>query len=344
MKYQLTFILLFVLLVLLFLLDLALGSVAIPIEALLSLPFTSSEGLSLEQNIVFKLRLPQALTAILSGAALSAAGLQMQTFFRNPLVGPSILGITSGASLGVGLLVLASGSSVGWLMLQQFSTLGQWLMVLVAALGSALVMFIIVLVANWVHDNVVLLIVGMMLGNLTTALVGLGQYFSQPEQIQDYLMWTFGSLGGLDFGQLQVLSVFVALGTLGAFLLAKPLNNMLLGDNYARSLGVHIGRMRLLLIIMSSLLAGSVTAFCGPIGFIGIAVPHLTRMLFKTADHRVLIPAVCLLGAGLMLICDIIAKLPGSPISLPINAVTALIGSPIVIMIILKNRHLQRSF
>lgn len=335
---------LLVLLFIFFILDLALGSVAIPFEEIISIVL-GGEGPNLAwKNIILKIRLPQAITAVLAGSALALGGLHMQTLFHNPLAGPSILGITAGASLGVATVMLASGSAISLFSIAGIEGLGSWLIVTAAVLGSGLILSIVLTIALRVRDNVVVLIVGIMIGNLTIALVSIWQYFSEPEQIQAYLIWTFGSLGGVTSAHLRVLSFCVCLGILLSFPLIKSLNALLLGENYANSLGISIQRVRLSIIVITSLLAGSITAFCGPIGFIGIAVPHLARSLLNTSDHRILVPAVCLAGAVLMLFCDMLAKLPGSQATLPINAVTALIGAPVVIGVILKRQNLRGAF
>ena len=332
------------LLCLLFLLDLLLGSVEIDVSHVWG-AIVGTEGISeVESNIIRKIRLPKAFTAVIVGSALSVSGLQMQTLFRNPLAGPSVLGISSGASLGVALLMFVMGGVGGFWGIGQLKFAGSTLLVIAASAGAGLIFLLILLLSLRVRDNVVLLILGIMMGFITASIVSIWQYFSDPGQIQDYLIWTFGSLSGVSNSQLSILSVCVGLGVFAAFVLSKPLNMLLLGEDYARSLGLQIKRTRILIILSTSLLTGAVTGFCGPIGFIGIAVPHLTRSLFNTSDHRILIPSTCLIGSIIMLLCDIIAQLPGYSIALPINAVTALIGAPVVIAIILQRRNLQRSF
>ncbi|MEM6799855.1 MAG: iron ABC transporter permease [Bacteroidota bacterium] len=331
-------------LLLFFLLDLFLGSVNISPAEVWTALFGTDANPTIEQNIIRKIRLPKALTAIFVGAGLSVAGLQMQTLFRNPLAGPSVLGISSGASLGVALLMFVLGGVGGFWGIGSLKIGGSAMLVLAASLGAGLIFFLILLLSLKIRDNVVLLILGIMMGFITSSLVSIWQYFSEPSQIQDYLIWTFGSLNGLNQSQLSILGICVGIGTLMAFILSKGLNMLLLGEEYAKSLGLHIKRMRIWVILSSSLLTGAITGFCGPIGFIGIAVPHLGRALFNTSDHRVLIPMTSLIGAIVMLACDIVSQLPGYSIALPINAVTALIGAPVVILIILRNRNLERSF
>lgn len=278
------------------------------------------------------------------GSALSVGGLQMQTLFRNPLAGPSVLGITAGASLGVAAVMLAAGSVTTIFSVRQLDLGSSWLIIGAATIGAALVLAVILAISFRIKDNVVMLIVGIMVANITIAIVSIWQYFSDPEQIQEYILWTFGSLGGVTNEQLGVLSLIVLSGVLLTFFLSKTLNALLLGENYAQSMGLNIRRSRILIIAVTSLLAGSITGFCGPIGFVGIAVPHLTRSFLNTSDHRVLIPSCVLVGGMLMLLCDIISQVPGSQTVLPVNAITAMIGSPIVIWIIVKRRNLKSSF
>ena len=342
-KLTLTVALIFAVLALL-ILDLALGSVHIPFHEVINiLTGQGSDNIAWEK-IIESIRLPKAFTAILTGMALSLSGLQMQTLFRNPLAGPSVLGITAGASLGVAVVMLSSGYVTTSYAIQQFGISGSWLIVLASTLGSALIFLIVIGISLRIHDNVVLLIVGIMIANVTISVVSIWQYFSGPEQIQDYLIWTFGSLSGVTNQHLQVLSVTVLTGIVLTFIASKYLNLLLLGENYARSMGLNTKAVKVLIISSTSLMAGAITGFCGPIGFIGIAVPHLSRSVFNTSDHRVLIPMSCFMGAALMLGCDIIAQLPGSQSTLPINSVTALVGSPVVIWVILKRRNLKAAF
>lgn len=328
----------------LFLVNLALGSVDIPLPDIIGILLGESAENPAWQKIVVNIRIPRAVTAILAGSALSVGGLQMQTLFRNPLAGPSVLGITAGASLGVAVVMLAAGSITSIFAIQQLSALGSWLIVIAASMGSAGVLLLILLISIKVRDNVTLLIIGLMIGNITIALVSIWQYFSQPEQIQDYLIWTFGSLGGVPLSQLWILGAVALGGGIIALSLSKSLNGLLLGENYARSMGLSVTSARIWIIASTSLLAGGITAFCGPIGFVGIAVPHLTRSLLGTNDHRVLIPGTLLTGAILLLACDIIAQVPGSTTTLPISAVTSMVGSPVVIWVIIKRKNLQASF
>ncbi len=322
---------------LVFVLDVALGPVRIPVLTVVRhLLGRGAAADTATAFIVHQIRLPKALTALAVGSGLAVSGLQMQTLFRNPLAGPSALGLTAGAGLGVALVMLTSGSVASANAVRALGLGGSWALVLAATAGAALVMALVLALAARVRDNVILLIVGLMVASVTGAIVSLCQYFSAPEQIQEYLLWTFGALGGVTGPHLAVLATVVGLGLGLALASAKPLNALLLGETYARSLGLRVRRSRTLIILSTSLLAGSITAFCGPIGFVGIAVPHLTRGLLRTADHRVLLPGACLLGAALVLACDCLAQLPGSQITLPINVVTSLLGAPVVLWVVLR--------
>lgn len=329
------------LLVLAFLLDVAWGSVHIPVKEVIRILFTPDSGNESWIYIIEKIRIPKALTAIIVGCGLSVSGLQMQTLFRNPLAAPSVLGISAGASLGVALVMLSAGSITSLYTIKELGISGSWLIILASSLGAALIMVIIVSISSSLKDNVIVLIVGVMIGNITFSIISIWQYFSSPELIKDYLIWTFGSLGGVTGSQLLILALVVTIGLLISFFSSKLLDALLLGDNYARSMGLTVKHARLLIIGSTSILAGGITAFCGPIGFIGIAVPHLARALFNTSNHRILIPACCLIGTVLMLVCDIVAQLPGSQTVLPINVITALVGSPVVIWIIAGPKKLR---
>lgn len=328
-------LLLFLALCVLLVLDLSIGSVSIPIDAIFG-DLMGNDIKSSWHQILINFRLPKAITAILVGMGLGVTGMHMQTFFRNPLAGPFVLGISSGASLGVALLIMA-GVTFGFAQ-------SAGLTALAAAIGASLVMALVVVTAIRLRDNMSLLIVGLMFGSATGALVSILQFFSQAESIQSYLSWTFGSLGTVTWDKMWVFLPVVLAGLIGSVALLKPLNTLLLGENYAMSMGINIKRTRLMIIVIASLLAGTITAFCGPIAFIGIALPHLTRMIFNTSDHRYLFPLLLLLGAIVMLVCDIIAQLPGSQHTLPINAVTAILGAPVVIWIILSRGNLKRFF
>jgi len=343
------FVGLILLAILFFILDVMLGSVQIPFKEVFNIIFLQKSENTAWLFIIEKIRIPKAITAVLVGCGLSVSGLQMQTLFRNPLAGPSELGITAGAGLGVAAVMLAGGSSASMYAISKLGVSGSWLIIVMASLGSALVLSLILLIAGRIRDNVILLIVGVMIGTITLSIVSIWQYFSQPEQLQEYIMWTFGSLGGVTQYHLYALSGVVAFGLLLAFISSKALNALLLGENYARSMGLTIGRTRLIIMLSTSLLTGSITAFCGPIGFVGIAIPHITRSLFGTSDHRVLIPGCCLTGMVLLLLCDIIAQMPGvgtpgMQTVIPVNVVTSLLGAPVVIWIIISRNNLRSSF
>ena len=323
-------------------LDLLSGSVDIPLKEILSILSGSGNSNPGWEIIIIEFRIPKAITAVLAGSGLAISGLLMQTIFRNPLAGPFVLGISSGASLGVALLIL-TGSLLG-VTITQLSGIGSWSIVLAAIAGSSVVLLVIIIISVKVRDTMTLLIIGLMVGSLSGAIVSVLQYFSGAREIQSFLIWTFGSLGGVHGEELLILTIAVTIGMLASWWLSKPLDALLLGTSYAQSMGVNIGRIRLLVILCTSILAGSITAFCGPLAFIGIAVPHLTRIIFKTANHRVLIPGSILLGAIVMVICDLGAQLPGSNRALPINAITSLLGAPAVIAILIRSRNLSKSF
>lgn len=318
-----------------FLLDLILGSVLISLKDLLQ-GLRPGAGDNQWKFIIWDFRLPKALTAILVGAGLSVAGLMMQTLFRNPLAGPFVLGISSGASLGVALFVMLIG--IGGLNLANLSHFGSLGLVGSSVLGSVMVMLLVILASVRVSDSVSILIIGIMFGSITGAVVSVLQYFSDPDSVHSFLVWTFGSLSGVTWSQFYVLAPLVMLGILLSFGMQKPLNALLLGENYARGMGVNVKASRLIIIVLTSVIAGGLTAFTGPIAFVGVAVPHLARSLVKTSDHRILFPAVIALGSTLMLICDLISQLPGSNQVLPINSVTALFGAPVVIWVITRRR------
>jgi len=317
----------------LFLASLALGSVAIPLPDVVQILLGGTPSKPAWQDIVLQFRLPRAITAAAAGAALAISGLQLQALFRNPLVGPSVLGVNAGASLGVALVVL-TGNLAG---LSLVAPVG---LVAAASTGAGATLGLVLLVAHRVRNSLALLIFGIMFGYTATALVTILLHFSQLEQTLAYLSWTFGSFAGVTWNQMPVLLPLIMLGLVMALLGCKPLNLLLLGEEQAKSLGMSIGLVRGYLIISSALLAGVVTAFCGPIAFLGVAVPHLGRSLFRTLDHRLLVPASVLLGAILALGADLIAQLPGSQAVLPLNAVTALIGAPILIWLMLKRVRL----
>jgi len=299
-NYTKHFIFLSVLLVVLFVINISLGSVSIPFKELLNTLIGASSSKESWQTIIIDFRLPKAITAILVGSGLSISGLLMQTLFRNPLAGPFVLGISSGASLGVAIFILGTSFFGGFL----------------------------------------ILIIGLMFGSLTSAIISVLAYFSDADQIQQYLFWSFGSLGNLTWNELTVFTILYAIGIVGTIAVIKPLNSFMLGENYAKSLGVNIKKNRNLILVITSILTGVITAFSGPIAFVGLAVPHIARMIFTSSNHKILIPAVSILGAIVLLICDSIAQLPSSEFTLPINAVTSLFGAPVVIWLLIRKKRI----
>jgi len=325
-----------VLILVMLVLNLLLGSVKIPAADVIGVLFGDRSN-EIFSNIILKSRLPQALVAIVAGAGLAVSGLQMQTVFRNPLAGPSVLGISNGASLGVAIVVLMSSSLAG-VSLSRMGYVGDAAISIAAIIGSLAVMALIVWVARKVKGNVTLLIIGVMVGYLVTAIVGVLKFFSAEEDIKAYVVWGLGSFARVS-GDQMLLFVGMMLVLLPlSFLLVKTLNLMLLGDDYARNLGLNVSRARTLVILNSGVLVAIVTAYCGPIMFIGLAVPHLCRAIFRTSDHRVLVPGTILAGAALALLCSLAARMPGFEGALPVNSVTALIGAPVIASVIFKRR------
>lgn len=316
------FISLTVLLAFLFCVDLSVGAVSIPLRDVWA-ALTGDDCPRATAKIILNIRLIKAVVALLAGAALSVSGLQMQTLFRNPLAGPYVLGISSGASFGVALVVLAGvGSSIG--------------IAGAAWIGAGAVLLVIAVVGHRIKDIMVILILGMMFSSGVSAVVQILQYISKEEALKTFVIWTMGSLGDITAGQLMILVPAVITGLLLAVITIKPLNLLLFGEEYAVTMGLNIRRSRGLLFLSTTLLAGTVTAFCGPIGFIGLAIPHVTRMLFQNSDHHVLVPGTMLTGASVLLLCDLISKL----FTLPINAITALLGIPIVVWVVLCNKSI----
>ncbi len=319
------------------LLNLAVGSVAIPLDAVFSILTGGGCDNEVWTNIVLHTRLPQSLTAIACGAGLAVAGLMLQTVFHNPLAGPSVLGISSAASLGVAFLVLMSGS-IGWHIVSSFGFFGNTALTLSAVVGALSAMALIVFLSQRVHGNVTLLIVGVMIGYIASAIIGVLKYFSSEEDVRAYVVWGLGSFARVTGGQVWVfLGLVLAVLPFG-MLLAKSLNMLLLGEQYATNLGLNISRARTQIIIVAGMLTAIVTAYCGPIMFLGLAVPHICRGIFRTADHRILLPGTLLCGASLALVCNLIARLPGMEGALPVNSVTSLIGAPIALWILLKRK------
>ncbi|ADN36983.1 transport system permease protein [Methanolacinia petrolearia DSM 11571] len=327
-------------LITLFVLDLVLGSVNIPIESIISI-ITGAETKDTWINIFYDWRLPKTLTALLAGASLSVAGLLMQTLFRNPLAGPYILGISSGASLGVAIVIMAGGIS-GSIVASTLGLFGNLGIAVAATAGSAVVMILLLFASRKIESNITILIIGMMFGYITSSIVSVLMQFSASETMQSYVYWSFGSFSGVTWSQLFILLIASIAGLVISFLLVKPLNALLLGDKYAVSMGIDYKKIRYIIIINTSLLAGIVTAFCGPIGFLGVAVPHLCRSLFVTGNHRTLVPACIIMGGIIAIASDIIAQVPGTGLVLPLNAVTALFGAPVIIWIILRGTKYGR--
>lgn len=326
-------------LVIFFILDIFLGSVNIDPSGVFDAIFRDREGIT--RTIVMKFRFPKAITALAAGIALSLSGLQMQTVFRNPMAGPYVLGISSGASLGVAIVILGfsplfNTGSIGFA--------GNWLLVISAWCGAGIVLLVITYISSRVRDIMTILILGIMISSGISAFVTILQYFSNETMLRAYVIWTMGSLGNLTTSQLEVLAITVAAGLITGLFTMKMLNALLLGENYAESLGLNVKLARTLVFVCTSILAGSVTAFCGPIGFIGIAVPHIVRMIFGTSDHRILMPGTVLAGGSVMLLSDMISQVPGSENVLPVNAITSFIGIPVVIWVILRNRKYSGVF
>lgn len=316
-----------------FITDIAVGSVNLSLDSVLGV-LTGSTTQSTIRSIVIDIRLVKAIMAILAGAALSLSGLQMQTLFRNPLAGPYILGVSSGASFGVALFLLGAPllDLTASPIISALGTAGA------AWIGAAAVLVLIIALSRRIKDIMVILILGMMLSSALSAVVEILQYLSNEAALKSFVVWTMGSLGDITLSQLSFIAPIIIIGIALAVLTIKPLNILLLGENYAVTSGVNISKVRRYVFLSTTLLAGTVTAFCGPIGFVGIAAPHLARMLFRSADHRVLIPASAIIGALMMLLGDIIAKM----LLLPINTVTALMGIPVVVYIVTRNRNLMQ--
>ena len=323
----------------LLMLNLFLGSVHIPMRSIWNILWGMDNGESVVwNNIIWKSRLPQSLTALVAGSGLAVSGLQMQTVFRNPLAGPSVLGISSGASLGVAFVVLLSGS-LGGMALSRMGLMGEVALTVAAIAGALSVMALIVYVSQKVHGNVTLLIIGVMIGYVANAVIGVLKFFSVEEDIRAYVIWGLGSFARVSGNQVMVFVCIMLILLPLSFLLIKTLNLLLLGDAYARNLGLNIKKARLQVIACSGVLVAIVTAYCGPITFLGLAVPHLCRGIFRTSDHRVLMPASLLAGAALALLCNLVARMPGFEGALPVNSVTSLVGAPVVVSVLFKKRR-----
>ncbi|MBL7875311.1 MAG: iron ABC transporter permease [Cyclobacteriaceae bacterium] len=323
------------LLVALIIANISMGSVPIPFSKLFLSIFTNHPLFS---DILWHFRIPKTLTCLLAGSALATAGLLMQTLFRNPMAGPDVLGLTSGASLLVALVIL----------LGQFSQIfkgvlfnNSWSIALAASLGGGLVFILIISIAKYVKDNAALLIIGLMISAATSSLVSVMQYTSKADDLQAFLIWTLGSMGNTNWAEIGVLSLVIALGLTISYSSIKSLNSWLLGENYAQSLNINMSRSRLRIVVATGLLTGSVTAFCGPIAFVGLAVPHLVRLIIPVTNHKILMPAVMMGGSILLLFCDLVAQLPGNSQILPLNAITSLIGAPVVIWMVIKSKRIS---
>ena len=336
MKRPLYIILLLLAIVILMVVNLLIGSVRIPVADVCGI-LAGTDSNEIWENIIWKSRLPQALTAIVAGAGLAVSGLQMQTVFRNPLAGPSVLGISNGSALGVAFVVLLSGR-LGGVALSRLGYLGDAAMSVAAIVGALAVMMLIVWISQKVRGNVTLLIIGVMIGYLATAIIGVLKFLSPEEDVKAFVVWGLGSFSRVSGDEMVLFVVLMAILLPLSFLLVKPMNLLLLGDRYAANLGLNIRRARLLVILCSGVLVAIVTAYCGPIMFIGLAVPHLARALFHTSDHRVLIPATMLCGAALALVCNLIARMPGFEGALPVNSVTALVGAPVIAAVLFRRR------
>lgn len=325
-----------------FVLNLMLGTVSIPVRDILRILSGDQSVPEIWRNIILSSRVPQALTATVAGAGLAVSGLQMQTVFRNPLAGPSVLGISNGASLGVAFVVLLSGS-LGGVALSRLGYLGDVAMSLAAIVGALAVMALIMYVSQKVKGNVTLLIIGVMIGYLANAVIGVLKFFSAEEDVKAFVVWGLGSFSRVSGDQMQLFVILMLVLLPLSMLLVKTMNLLLLGDEYARNLGLNLRRARLLVIGSSGILVAIVTAYCGPIMFIGLAVPHLCRALLRSSDHRLLMPGTMLLGAGLALLCNLVARMPGFEGALPVNSVTALIGAPVIASVLFRKRkdHVQ---
>lgn len=317
----------------LFLLNISMGSVSISLPEVLKALF-SETGTSSE--ILWQFRLPKAITCVLAGSALACGGLMMQTLFRNPMAGPDVLGLTSGSSLLVAILLLAGryGSFITFVQ-------SPWSVALAASLGGAMVFVIIISIAKYVRDNTTLLIVGLMISAATSSVVSVLQFTSQADDLQTFMIWMLGSVGSTNWSELVVLTITISMGLGISMSMIKALNGMLLGDSYAQNLAINIKRARTWIVIATGMMVGVVTAFCGPIAFVGLAVPHLVRLIIPVSNHKILLPAVMLGGAILLLICDVIAQLPGSTQVLPLNAITSMIGAPVVIWMVIKAKRIS---
>lgn len=331
------FILLGLGLLLLLLVNISFGSITIPFKEVINSLTGGKASKSTWEYIIINYRLPKALTAILVGMGLSVSGLLMQTLFRNPLAGPDVLGLSSGASLSVAFVILGAGLLPPFLSSMFLSPYG---LVIASTLGSFAVLLLVLVVSQKLRDTMAILILGLMFGSFTSAIVGILTFFSSAEQLQKFTFWSLGNLGNLSWFFIVILSVSVLLGLLISLFCVKSLNALLLGENYARSLGLNFKKTRLLIILATSILAGSITAFAGPIAFVGLAVPHIAKLIFQTSNHFILYWSTLLLGAAIMLICDVISQMPGFEITLPINAITSIFGAPVVVWLLIRKQKI----
>ncbi|PKB17685.1 iron complex transport system permease protein [Flavobacterium sp. 5] len=322
----------------LFIVNISFGSITIPFKEVYTSLTGGQASKSTWEYIIINYRLPKAITAVLVGMGLSISGLLMQTLFRNPLAGPYVLGLSSGASLGVAFVILGASILPSFLSGILLSPYG---IVLASTLGSTSVLVLVLLVSQRLRDTMAILIVGLMFGSFTSAIVGVLTYFSSAEQLQKFTFWSMGNLGNLSWTSILILSICVLLGLFLSLLSIKPLNALLLGENYAKSMGLNFNRARFIIILATSILAGSITAYAGPIAFIGLAVPHIAKLVFQTSNHTVLFWSTLLFGAAIMLICDVISQMPGMEITLPINAITSILGAPVVIWLLVRKRNFK---
>jgi iron complex transport system permease protein len=334
----LLFSLLFLGLIFLFFVNISLGSITIPFKEVITSLTGGQASKSTWEYIIINYRLPKAITAVLVGMGLSISGLLMQTLFRNPLAGPYVLGLSSGASLGVAFVILGASLLPSFLSVILLSPYG---IVLASTLGSTTVLLLVLLVSQQLRDTMAILIVGLMFGSFTSAIVGVLTYFSSAEQLQKFTFWSMGNLGNLSWSSILILSICVLVGLFLSLLSIKPLNALLLGENYAKSMGLNFNKARLIIILATSILAGSITAYAGPIAFIGLAVPHIAKLVFQTSNHTILFWSTLLFGAAIMLICDVVSQMPGMEITLPINAITSILGAPVVIWLLVRKRSFK---
>lgn len=331
------FSLLALLAIALFVCDIALGSVSIPVPEVFKSLLGGTASKNTWEYIIINYRLPKAITAVLTGMGLSISGLLMQTLFRNPLAGPYVLGLSSGSSLGVAIVILGAAWLPGIVGSFLISSYG---IILASCAGSFIVLIAVLVVSQRLRDTAAILIVGLMFGSFTNAFVGVLTYFSTAEQLQKFTFWSLGNLGNLSWPSVAILAICVLIGLVLAIVSIKPLDALLLGENYAKSLGLNYNKTKLLIIFATSLLAGSITAFAGPIAFIGLAVPHIAKLLFQTSNHFILFWGTLLFGGIIMLLCDMFSQLPGTAVTLPINAITSIIGAPVVIWLLLRKQKM----